>query len=188
MVEYMVQFSKENIYFDFYSSSSYIPSLGGKTTREDSSSKSNSMSSYVDATAGAVEHCEAMALEFPDLAEAYYNKIATECKQKLWHQLTLTVMKFVGIISDNNDDTNQLNTSRTTARDGVHSYLAMYDKVVCAVDSKLNPLSLARIASAVATALAVTDMTAATAVLENLLSTDKKEELGVTAVIYVQSK
>jgi len=66
--------------------------------------------------------------------------------------------------------------------------LAMYDKVVCAVDSKLNPLSLARIASAVATALAVTDMTAATAVLENLLSTDKKEELGVTAVIYVQSK
>lgn len=148
------------------------------------------MSSYVDATSGAVEHCQLMAQEHPDLAEEFYDKIASCCKQKLWHQLTLTILNLVS---------RPTKTLRTTP-EGTNSYLALYDKVVLSIDSKLNPLSLARIASHVAASLTpestpeatamVTedkDTTAAKAILVNLLAS-KKDNLGTSAKIYVQSK
>lgn len=130
---------------------------------------------YVDPTAGAVEHCESMALVHPDLAETYYKPMASLVQQKLWHQLTLLMLQFV-------QDTTTL---RRTTAEGVHLYLALYDRVVLCVDSKLNPLHLARIAAFVAHALALEDPTAAQALLENLL---EKETLGTAPRIYVQSK
>lgn len=148
------------------------------------------MSSYVDATSGAVEHCQLMAQQHPDLAEEFYDKIASSCTQKLWHQLTLTILDLVS---------RPAKTLRTTP-EGTNSYLALYDKVVLTIDSKLNPLSLARIASHVAASLTPAsspgttgmmtedkDTTAAKAVLENLLA-NKADALGTSAKIYVQSK
>ena len=133
------------------------------------------MSMYIDATSGAVEHCETMANLHPELAEKY-QLIASHCRSKLWHQLTLTIQTFV----DSSDNL------RTTT-EGTNSFLALYDKVVLSVDKKINPLSLARIASSVSSSLVSTDGTAAKALLENLLE-EKKARLGVPATIYVESR
>jgi 26S proteasome regulatory subunit N9 len=132
------------------------------------------MSTYVDATSGAVEHCETMANLHADLAESY-KQMANLCRQKLWHQLTLTILPFVSDASN----------LRTTP-EGTNSFLALYDKVVGCVDKKLNALSLARIASAVSDSLAPADGTAAKAVLENLLT--HKDRLGVPATLFAESK
>ncbi|CAB9516566.1 ATPase regulatory subunit 13 [Seminavis robusta] len=139
------------------------------------------MSSYVDATSGAVDHCQLMAQQQPDLAADYY-KIASSCKEKLWHQLTLTILDLVS----------KPTTTLRSTPEGTNSYLALYDKVVLSIDTKLNPLSLARIASYVAASLTAKtsdekDTTAAKAVLENLLA-NKKDTLGTPATIFVQSK
>ena len=82
-----------------------------------------------------------MGQKFPDLAEPYYQKIASHCQNKLWHQLTLLVLEFA---SD----------PKITLRplDGEHknTYVALYKEVVMVVSQKLNSLALARIAAAVA--------------------------------------
>ena len=128
------------------------------------------MSGYVDATSGATEHCEAMALLHADLAEDY-KEISSLVTSKLWHQLTLKILAFL----------EEPKNYRTTA-EGTSSFLALYDKVVQSVDKKLNPLSLARIASDVASSLLFQDSTAATAVLENL------QNLPTAATLYVEYK
>ena len=137
--------------------------------------------SYVDATAGAVEHCEAMARDFPDLASTY-GKIAEYCQQKLWHPLTLTILDFCS----------QPSNVRTLNNGGQHSFLALYNHIVSAVDSKLNPLSLARIAALIAQVLAPHDMTAAKAMLENLLQKEKEQQQSASSVspamVYLESK
>jgi hypothetical protein len=137
------------------------------------------MSQYVDATAGAVEHCESMAKEFPDLAEPFYTPMADACRQKLWHQLTLLVLEFVA--------RNASKTARTLPESGTHNFLALYDKVITRVDSKLHPLLLCKIAVHVSNALVATDVTAAKAVLENLVA-NKKDNIGMPATIFVESK
>merc|ERR1712150_52135 len=96
-------------------------------------------------------------------------------------------------------------TLRTTP-EGTNSYLALYDKVVLSIDSKLNQLSLARIAAYVAASLVLpnnihnnkkeVDVTAAKAILENLLSNtnsssknnNEAKKLGTPAKIFVESK
>lgn len=134
----------------------------------------SSAPSYVDVSATAVEHCEGMAQAHADLADRFYNPIAEFCQKKLWHQLTERVLEF-------------MSTTETvrTMPDGTHSYLALYDKVVLKVDSKLNTLSLARIAAAVSNALS-DDHEAAKAVLENFL-TSRKDTTDRMAIIYAQS-
>lgn len=134
------------------------------------------MSTFTDPTAAAQEHCEVMANHAPDLAEQYQS-IATLLQKKLYHQLTVTVLEFVSSPD---------RTLRSTP-DGTSSYLALYDKVVLSVDKRLNQLTLARIASAVADATAPTDGDSARTVLENLLA-DKRERLGPSAALYVESK
>jgi 26S proteasome regulatory subunit N9 len=128
------------------------------------------MSTYVDATSGAVEHCEAMASLHADLAEDY-QEIARLVNSKLWHQLTVKILAFL----------EEPKNYRTTA-EGTSTFLALHDKVVQSVDKKLNPLSLARIASEVASSLLFQDATAATAVLENL------QNLPTAATLYIESK
>mmetsp|Transcript_2643 Transcript_2643/g.3854 ORF Transcript_2643/g.3854 Transcript_2643/m.3854 type:complete len:414 (+) Transcript_2643:137-1378(+) len=134
------------------------------------------MSSYVDTSAGATEHCEQMANVHVDLADRY-NHIASLVNQKLWHQLTVDILNFV---SEGDAHKNLRETP-----EGTNSFFALYQQVVLAVDKKLNPLSLARIASVVATSLS-SDGTAARAVLENLL--EKKTQLGRIATLFVESK
>ena len=134
------------------------------------------MSTFTDPTAAAQEHCEVMANHAPDLAEQYQS-LATLLQKKLYHQLTVAVLEFVSSPDQ---------TLRTTP-DGTSSYLALYDRVVLSVDKKLNQLTLARIASAVADATAPTDGDSARTVLENLLA-DKRERLGPSAALYVESK
>lgn len=137
------------------------------------------MSSYVDATASAVEHCETMSALHPDLADQY-KSISSLLTKKLYHQLTVSIMEFV---------TSPTKTLRTTAEGG-NSYLALYDRVALSVDKKLNQLSLARIASSVADSLlrgsGEGDGVAAKAVLENLLA--QKSRLGPPATLYAESK
>jgi 26S proteasome regulatory subunit N9 len=134
------------------------------------------MSAFTDPTAAAQEHCEAMAGHAPDLAEQY-RSMAALLQKKLYHQLTVAVLEFVSAPD---------RTLRTTP-DGASSYLALYDKVVLSVDKRLNQLTLARIAAAVADATAPTDGDSARTVLENLLA-DKRDRLGPSAALYVESK
>jgi 26S proteasome regulatory subunit N9 len=115
--------------------------------------------SYSDPIVGAVSHCEAMAAQFPDLAEPFYNKIAQYCEQKLWHQLTTTVLEFVGAPAKTLRPLND-STLRNT-------FLAVYQSVLLVSASKLNALSLARIAAATATA----------SVAANSLSVDESKKL-----------
>jgi 26S proteasome regulatory subunit N9 len=132
------------------------------------------MSTYIDATSGAVDHCEAMAKSHPDLADDY-NEISSMVSNKLWHQLTVKLLDFLA------DSKN----FRTTEQ-GTSSFLALYNEVVLVVDKKLNQTSLARLASLVSSSLLFTDGTAAKAVLENLLQ--HKDRLGVSATLYCESK
>lgn len=140
------------------------------------------MSSYIDPTSGSVAHCEAVAAQYPDLAEQYYNKIASYCQEKLWHQLTLAVLDFVS------------NPSNLRPLDGPlkNTFYAMYQQVMLAVVSKLNALSLARIAATAATSsLAAGSLSVdeSKELLEELL---KKQEAGkpltVATTLYLQSK
>jgi 26S proteasome regulatory subunit N9 len=128
----------------------------------------------MDVSTGAIEHLEAMGALHPVLAEAHYDKMASLFSQKLWHQLTLAVLDFLAAASE----------TQVTTADGTHSFLALYDQVVLPVDKKLNQLSLARIASAVANSL--DDAEAAKAVMENLL--EKKARLGPAATLYCEAK
>eukprot|EP00529_Nitzschia_sp_RCC80_P022899 CAMPEP_0113449882 /NCGR_PEP_ID=MMETSP0014_2-20120614/5536_1 /TAXON_ID=2857 /ORGANISM="Nitzschia sp." /LENGTH=478 /DNA_ID=CAMNT_0000341189 /DNA_START=87 /DNA_END=1523 /DNA_ORIENTATION=+ /assembly_acc=CAM_ASM_000159 len=115
------------------------------------------MSSFVDATSGAVSHCEAMAQQFPDLAPVYYTKFVSFLQQKLWHQLTLLMLEFVGELPPSSAEASKVVTlqplqpSSGGGDEGFpNTYVALYNKVVLAVSKKLNQLSLCRICSAVA--------------------------------------
>lgn len=100
------------------------------------------MSSYVDATGSSVQHCEAMAIMFPDLAEPYYNKFAAYCQQKLWHQLTLLTLEFI-------DDKSRTLRALDSVEDR-NTLWALYHHVILKVKSKLNGLGVAQIAAEVA--------------------------------------
>jgi 26S proteasome regulatory subunit N9 len=138
------------------------------------------MATYVDATAGAVVHCEAMAAQFPYLEEHYYGKIAFFCQEKLWHQLTLCVLEFV----------DQKATTFKVTSDDKNTLWALYHNVVLAIEKKLNPLSLSRMASAVAFAsweAQSSTIDESKQLLQDLL---QKQEAAnhVATVVYLQSK
>ena len=142
------------------------------------------MSTYVDATSGSVEYCKAMAGQFPDLAETYYDKIESYCQQKLWHQLTLLILDFV---SDDKKST----TLRPVANadgDSKNTFLGLYTKVVSVVATKINQLSLARIAASVAFCSLEVGSTPAEArkIMQDLLDATKSSNVG--ADLYLQSK
>ena len=112
------------------------------------------MSSFVDPTSGAVSHCEAMAQQFPDLAPVYYDKFVSFLQQKLWHQLTLLMLEFVGELPPSSSETLKVVTLQPLPSGGgegfPNTYVALYNKVVMPVSKKMNQLSLCRICSAVA--------------------------------------
>jgi len=133
------------------------------------------MSSYVDATNPAIEHCEAMGQQYADLSDTY-ESIANFLTNKLWHQLTISCLALFG------DETKVRATSN-----GTSSFLALYNLLeTCQVDKKLNSLSLAQMASLVSHSLFASDPTASKAVLEGLL--EKKARLGVPATLFLESQ
>jgi 26S proteasome regulatory subunit N9 len=73
---------------------------------------------------------------------------------------------------------------------GTNSYLALFDKVILPVDKRMNQLTLARIASAVAFSLLddppYRDGVAARAILENFL--EKRDQLGPAAALHAESR
>lgn len=135
--------------------------------------------SPVDITAAALEHLESMSTLHPDLSDPYQNLVDLY-QRKLWHQLTMATLDFVS---------DPATTLRTTA-EGTNSYLALFDGVVLPIDKKLNQLTLARIASAVAFSLLddppYKDGVAARAILENLL--EKRDRLGPAASLHAESR
>eukprot|EP00980_Cylindrotheca_fusiformis_P016577 scaffold4968_cov127-Cylindrotheca_fusiformis.AAC.8 len=134
------------------------------------------MSGYVDPVSGSVDHCDAMAEKFPDLAEQYYKVFADCCRQKLWHQLTLGLLEFY-------EESNNKNTNRPLEGEHGNTFVALYHKVVKVVGKKLNPLSLSRMASSVAfSGIPATD---GTAILDDLMETLKDHP---APMLYLQSK
>ncbi|KAL7442789.1 hypothetical protein ACHAXH_006136 [Discostella pseudostelligera] len=135
--------------------------------------------SPVDVTVVALEHLEAMSTLHPDLSEQYSNLVGLY-QRKLWHQLTMSTLEFVS----------QPSTTLRTTAEGINSYLALFDKVISPIDKKLNPLTLARIASAVAFSLLddppYRDGLAARAILENFL--EKRDRLGPAATLHAESR
>mmetsp|Transcript_13525 Transcript_13525/g.21098 ORF Transcript_13525/g.21098 Transcript_13525/m.21098 type:complete len:105 (-) Transcript_13525:137-451(-) len=87
------------------------------------------MSSYVDSSAGATEHCEQMANVHVDLADRY-NHIASLVNRKLWHQLTVDILNFV---SEGDAHANLRETP-----EGTNSFFALYQQVVLAVHKKIK--------------------------------------------------
>lgn len=142
------------------------------------------MSSYVNAFAGSVDYCSAMATQFPDLAENYYIKIESYCNQKLWHQLTMLVMDFVS------DEAKATTLRPTGDGENKNTFLGLYSKVILVVASKINQLSLARIAAAVA----FCSLEAGSApeeskkILQDLLDKLGSSRINIGAVLYLQSK
>mmetsp|Transcript_28976 Transcript_28976/g.32498 ORF Transcript_28976/g.32498 Transcript_28976/m.32498 type:complete len:428 (-) Transcript_28976:60-1343(-) len=145
------------------------------------------MNTYVDATSESVEHCQAMAEQYPDLAEKYYQKIESYCQQKLWHQLTMIILEFVS--EENKSAT--LRPVSNTGDECKNTFLALYSKVVLAVSGKINQLSLARIAASVVFCSLETGSTiqGSHKLLQDLLDKQESQQPNNTAaVLYLQSK
>jgi len=145
------------------------------------------MNTYVDATSESVEHCQAMAEQYPDLAEKYYQKIESYCQQKLWHQLTMIILEFVS--EENKSAT--LRPVSNTGDECKNTFLALYSKVVLAVSGKINLLSLARIAASVVFCSLETGSTiqGSHKLLQDLLDKQESQQPNNTAaVLYLQSK
>jgi len=131
------------------------------------------MSTYVDPMRASVDHCNAMASQFPDLAGKYYNVFANCCQQKLWHQLTLTMMDFY-----TSEGTNRPIPGSTSS-----TYLTLYNEVVQSVAGKLNRLSVSQIAGSVAfSGLSKED---GTKLLDVLLEAQKND---IGPKLYLESK
>ncbi|KAL3938787.1 MAG: hypothetical protein SGBAC_006373 [Bacillariaceae sp.] len=130
------------------------------------------MSAYVDPMRSSVDHCNAMASQFPDLAEKYYNVFSNCSQQKLWHQLTLSMMEFYAVEGNNRP-----------IPAGGSTFLALYKEVVQAVDAKLNQLSVAQIAASVA--FSGLSKEEGTTLLDEMIET-QKENIGPK--LYLESK
>lgn len=131
---------------------------------------------FVDPTTPTVEYLDKMAILHPELAVEYTN-ISHLFSVKHWHQLTVAILSFLSSSSKGN----------------AGHYVELYEKVVLACDAKINPQSLAMMASKVADRLVhendddVNNVVAACALFETLLET-KKERLGAGATSYARSK
>jgi len=120
-------------------------------------------SSYADMTNAAVECLEQLAESDTELSSTY-RQLSDLFSRKLWHQLTVMVLDLLASSSCKNS-------------------LELYERVVLACDAKLNQLSLARIASYVASSNVVQGPT----ILKALLN-KHQTRLGPAASLYLESK
>lgn len=124
-----------------------------------------------DPTSTALSHLTSMSNLHPDLA-SQYSALSDLYSKKLWHQFTVSSLSFLSDPSTLRPD-----------NDGTNSHLAFFQQVVLPIDSKLNPLCLARMASLVAFGLPDGTDT----VLQPLLQS-KAKLLGPAAALYLTSR
>ena len=109
-----------------------------------------------------------MSNAHPDLADKY-SDLSSLYSRKLWHQLTVSSLSFLS-------DPTALRPTPDT-----NSHLEYLNKVILPIEKKLNPLSLARMASSVAFSLPD-----GTSVLSSLVT--ENESLGPAASLYLESR
>mmetsp|Transcript_12776 Transcript_12776/g.25411 ORF Transcript_12776/g.25411 Transcript_12776/m.25411 type:complete len:387 (+) Transcript_12776:189-1349(+) len=114
------------------------------------------------------EYLEECAAKYPDLASSYTN-FSTLYTQKLWHELTLSLLSFMS------DPSNM--------REGNLNFVSLYNSFVMLFDGKLNQLSLAKIAMKVAESYADDDLQSRQSMIEGLL--EKRARLGAQAGLYL---
>jgi len=104
-----------------------------------------------------------------------YSNLSNQLEHKLYHPLAVAVHTFIS------DSTNVRPFETST------NFLTLYTKILTPLRKKLNPLTLARIASNVSFALSPTDTLAASALLEELVGFFQ-QETHTPAALYVESK
>lgn len=130
--------------------------------------------SYLDTTSASLETLSKLATADPEHGDVY-NNLSNQLEQKLYHPLTVAVHTF---ISDNSN-ARPFETST--------NFLALYSKILTPLRKKLNPLTLAHIASNVSFALSPSDAVAATALLEEIVAFFTQESHS-PAALYSESK
>mmetsp|Transcript_332 Transcript_332/g.463 ORF Transcript_332/g.463 Transcript_332/m.463 type:complete len:412 (-) Transcript_332:116-1351(-) len=130
------------------------------------------MSSYVDPIAPALESLSALSQQHPDQASTY-SDFSSLLSSKLYHQLTVAIYSFVA-------DPSNLRTEPS------NNIFALFNSVLTPVASKLNPLTLSRIASFVASSL--NDFEAAKTLLETLVEEYDKKDNTSTAKLFTEAK
>lgn len=111
------------------------------------------MSGYIDPTSPALESLATLSQHHPDQSSTY-TQLSSLLSSKLYHQLTVSILTFVS----NNDNT------RTEPS---NNYFILFNDVLIPFATKLNPLSLSRIASYVA--MSLNDYEASKALLQSLI-------------------
>lgn len=124
---------------------------------------------YVDRTAAAVEYCQSAAGRYPAQATVYQT-LQSHLQNKLWHQLTVLLLQVLSSSSSSNSRSETSGPTEKTVADADADAAELYDKVVLAVDAKLHPVSVARMAVLTAQHLQrQNDLISAKAVMENCL-------------------
>lgn len=115
----------------------------------------------------------------PELT-SFYSKISDLFSLKHWHQLTQAILSFLS-----NPKATLRDLESPELSDITNTHQALYEKVVLKCDSKINPQSLAQIASMVADSFDNYRM--ACELLNKLLDT-KKDKLGTSGALFTRSK
>jgi len=134
---------------------------------------------FNDPSISTVEALTSLSNINPELSTKY-SKISNLFALKHWHQLTQAILSF---LSDNVVTLHPISSPEFEGITNTHE--ALYEKVVLKCDSKLNPQSLAQIASLVASGFSNADQ--ACALLQTLLDT-KKDKLLTSGTLYIRSK
>ncbi len=134
------------------------------------------MSGYIDPTAPAIESLSNLSQQHPDQASTYTD-FSNLLSSKLYHQLTVAIYTFVS------EPTN-------LRSEPSNNYFILFKDVLTPIAAKLNPLTLSRIASCVASSLQ--DLEASKTLLESLVEElDKKHNSGsstTTSKLFLESK
>lgn len=133
------------------------------------------MSGYSDPLAPALEALSALSEQQPDQADIYAN-LSSLLSSKLYHQLIVAIYNFVS---------EQANLRTEPA----NNLFILFNSVLTPIAAKLNPLTLARIASLVSSSL--NDFEASKTLLESLIEEiDKKDTNSgtITAKLFIESR
>ena len=145
-------------------------------------------SAFVDPTAPTLDNLTKLSNLHPELS-AKYSQISNLFSLKHWHQLTQAILIFLSEKSTTLQpiDPSFFNEGNEGNEENpiTNTHQALYQKVVLKCDSKLNPQSLAQIASLVANSFS--NPSQACVLLQNLLDT-KEKILQTSGTLYTRSK
>ena len=133
------------------------------------------MSGYIDPTAPAIESLSNLSQQHPDQASTY-SDFSNLLSSKLYHQLTVAIYTFVS-------DPSNLRSEPS------NNLFTLFNDVLTPIAAKLNPLTLSRIASFVASSLQ--DFEASKTLLETIIEEFDKKDDGTataTAKLFTESK